>query len=161
MIVRRESPGDAETLRQLFSDVYSDTIFDALHNDRSWIPEMSFVALGESQEVIGHVAATGGQVDTADVLALVAPSVDPAHRGRGVGQALMHSILGAAEARGEPLVGVVAMPPEWYAQFGFVAGEEHSITPSVGGWKPYFQVRPLTGYIPSITGTFSFPDPLQ
>jgi hypothetical protein len=82
MIIRRESPGDAETLRNLFSEVYSDTMFDALHNDPSWMPKLSFVALGEGQEVIGHVAATRGQVGTEDVMALVAPSVDPAHRGR-------------------------------------------------------------------------------
>ena len=34
MIIRRELPADSETLRQLFSEVYSDTMFDALHNYR-------------------------------------------------------------------------------------------------------------------------------
>lgn len=34
----------------------------------------------------------------------------------------MHTVLGAAEAASEPLVGVVATPPEWFTQFGFAPG---------------------------------------
>lgn len=103
------------------------------------------------------MGARRGTVDDAPVLALVPPSVDP-DRGHGVGQALMHSILGAAEAAGEKLVGVVATPSEWFGQFGFGSGEDYSIKPSVGGWQPYFRVRPLTAYDDSVSGTFEFPD---
>lgn len=159
MIIRRESPSDAETLRDLFATVYSEDFFERIQADQARIPGMSFVALGDDQKVIGHAAASRGTVENTPVLALVPPSVDPSQRGHGVGRALMHSVLGATEARGEPLVGLVAMPPEWYAQFGFVAGKKHSIAPSVGGWQPYLQVRPLTGYDRSLSGTFYFPDP--
>lgn len=159
MIVRRELPGDAAALHSLLSTVYSDTMFDELHADDGWMPGLSFVALGADQQVIGHVAATRGRLDSAPVLALVAPSVDPDRHGQGVGQALMHAVLGAAEALSEPLIGLVAMPPEYYRQFGFQPGEDFSITPSVGGWLPYFLVRALTAYDPSLAGTFVFPTP--
>jgi putative acetyltransferase len=117
------------------------------------------VALGAEGEVVGHVAGTRGQVGSAPALALVPPSIGPDDRGRGIGQALMYSILGAAEALGEPLVGLVAVPPEYYARFGFRPAEEYSIAAPVDGWRPYFLVRPLTAYQGSMRGTFTFPDP--
>ncbi|MPZ53072.1 MAG: GNAT family N-acetyltransferase [Acidimicrobiia bacterium] len=133
MIIRRELPADAGAVRDLFGSVYTESFFDRVHADPARITEMSFVALVENEEVVGHVAASRGTLDTTSVLALVPPSVNSAHRGHGVGQALMHTVLGAAEAAGEPLVGVVATPPEWFSQFGFAPGGEYSIKPSVGG----------------------------
>jgi putative acetyltransferase len=70
----------------------------------------------------------------------------------------MNAVLGAAEAREEPLIGAVAMPTEFLTRFGFHPGEKFSIAPSVGGWTPYFLVRPLTGYTDSLRGIFYFPE---
>ena len=157
MIIRRELPDDAEPLRTLFAAVLSEDLFDKLHADEDWLSSMSFVALGGDDQVLGHVAATGGRVESSPVLTLVPPSVDASHRGQGVGQALMNAVLGAAEAREEPLIGAVAMPTEFLTRFGFHPGEKFSIAPSVGGWTPYFLVRPLTGYTDSLRGIFYFP----
>lgn len=158
MIIRREQPSDTGTVRDLFATIYTEDFFERIQADEARIPEMSFVALGDDGDVIGHVGASRGTVNHAPVLALVPPSVDPDHRGHGVGQALMHTALGAAEAAGESLVGVVATPPQWFTQFGFRSGEDYSITPSVGGWRPYFQIRPLNAFDNSLHGTFVFPD---
>jgi putative acetyltransferase len=157
MIVRREIPSDRGAVRALFASVSSPDLIDGLRAS-TWLPALSFVALGTNGQVAGHVAAARGHVGPAPALALP-PSVEPDQRGRGVGQALMHSILGAAEALGEPLVGLVAIPPEYYDRFGFHPAEEYSIAAPVGGWQPYFLVRPLTGYRDSMRGTFTFPDP--
>jgi putative acetyltransferase len=159
MIVRRELPEDADAVRSLFSTVLSDTFFDRLHADEAWMSALAFVALRGDGDVVGHVAATRGKIGSDPALALVPPSVDLTHRGHGVGQALMHSILGAAEALDEALIGLVAMPPEFYSQFGFHPAAGFGITPSVDAWQPYFLVRPLTAYDPSFAGTFHFPDP--
>jgi N-acetylglutamate synthase-like GNAT family acetyltransferase len=156
MIVRRESSHDAETLRRLFSEVDSETMFDACTStsmDAGYVLRISRRRSWSHRSCGCHA----GKVESAAVLALEAPSVDPDHRGEGVGHALMYTVLGAAEARGDPLVGLVATPLEWFEQFGFVAGEGHSIQPSVGGWKPYFGVRPLAGYDRPLLGTFVFP----
>jgi putative acetyltransferase len=120
---------------------------------------LSFVALGSDDMIVGHVAAARGQVGSARALALVPPSIGPDDRGRGGGQALMHSVLGAAEALGEPLVGVVAFPAEYYQRFGFHPADEYAIEAPVGAWQPSFLVRPLTAYDDSMRGTFAFPDP--
>jgi putative acetyltransferase len=159
MIVRREIPSDREAVRALVASVYSPELIDGLHASDTWLPALSFVALGSDSEVVGHVAAARGQVGSAPALALLPPSIGPDDRGRGIGQALMHSILGAAEALGEPLVGLVAFPAEYYFRFGFHPAEEYAIAAPVGEWQPSFLVRPLTAYQESMRGTFSFPDP--
>ncbi len=56
----------------------------------------------------------------------------------------MHTVLGAAEGLDEPLVWVVAFPPEYYLRFGFRAAEEYAIAAPVAEWQPSFLVRPLT-----------------
>lgn len=161
MLLRRQQESDTEPLRTLFGNVLSEAFFDRLHTSDVLVPELSFVAVPDAEsdhEVVGHVAGARGRIGDTAALVLVPASVDSHHRGHGVGQALMHTILGAAESHDESLLGVVATPPDWYEQFGFRPGDEYSITPPVGGWKPYFLVRPLTAYDPSVTGTLEFPD---
>jgi len=159
MIVRREIPADHGAVRALFATVYSPELIDGLRASETWLPALSFVALGSDGEVIGHVGAARGQVGSAPALALVPPSIGPDDRGRGIGQALMHSVLGGAEALGESLVGLVAFPPEYYVRFGFHPAEEYGIAAPVEEWQPSFLVRPLATYRDSMRGTFSFPDP--
>jgi putative acetyltransferase len=159
MIIRRELSADTKAVRALFSTVYSEAFFERLHADQDWLPAMSLVAIADNGEVTGHVGATRGQLGSSPALALVPPSVNPSQRGKGIGQALMHAVLGAAEALDEPLVGLVATPPDYYHRFGFRPADEYNITSPVGGWKPYFLVRPLTAYDSSLAGTFRFPDP--
>ena len=109
-------------------------------------------------EVVGHVADTRGNLGSVPALALLPPSIDPDQRGQGVGQALVHAVLGAAEAFGEPLVALVAVPPEYFRRFGFHPAEDSAIAAPVDRWKPYFLVRHLTAYRDSMRGTFKFAD---
>lgn len=73
MIIRRELPADTGTLRALFTTVYLGGFFDRVETDDARIPGMSFVSLGEGQEVIGHVGASRGMLGEVPVLALVPP----------------------------------------------------------------------------------------
>lgn len=159
MIVRREIPGDHDAVRGMFAAVYSPKLIDGLKANDAWLPHLSFVALGDDDDIVGHVGATRGRVGSAPALALVPPSIGPDDRGRGIGQALMHAVLGAADALDEPLVGLVAFPPEYYHRFGFHPADEYAIVAPVEEWQPSFLVRTLTAYQESMRGTFSFPDP--
>ena len=78
----------------------------------------------------------------------------------GVGSALMHAVLGAGDALGEPLVALLG-DPGYYERFGFRLGSEYQITPPVAGWQPHFQVRLLTAYRPSVRGTFRYAEPFD
>ena len=62
-----------------------------------------------------------GHVDQAPVLALGPLSVRPDRQRGGVGSALMHAVLGAADALGEPLVALIGNPA-YYRRFGFRLG---------------------------------------
>lgn len=159
MIVRRDTSGDQEAVRRLVGAVLSAVLLDGLRASDAWLPALSLVALGSDGEVVGHVAATRGHVRSTPTLALLPPSVEPKHRGQGVGQALMHTVLGAAEALDEQLVGLVAYPPEYYLRFGFRPAEEYAILAPVESWQPDFLVRPLSACGDSLRGTFTFPDP--
>jgi putative acetyltransferase len=57
------------------------------------------------------------------VLGLGPLGVEPGWQRRGVGSALMHAILGGAEACGETLVGLVG-DPAYYGRFGFAPAWE-------------------------------------
>ncbi len=160
MIVRRETRGDQAAVRTLFTSVSSPELLDRLRASDTWLPRLSFVALDNDGQIVGHIAGMRGHVGSEPAIALLPPSIEPEQRGRGIGQALLHAILGASEALGEPLVGLVAVPPEFFARFGFRPGDEHGIVAPVDDWRPYFMVRPLTAYRPSMRGTFAFPEAL-
>jgi putative acetyltransferase len=74
--------------------------------------------------------------------------------------ALVHTVPGAADALGEPLVAILG-EPRYYGRFGFIPAEELHIAPPVPEWRPRFQVRTLTAFPDSLRGTFSYSEPFD
>ncbi|MFI9401729.1 GNAT family N-acetyltransferase [Nocardia sp. NPDC052316] len=128
-----------------------------LRSDPGWIPTLSMVAV-EYNTVIGHVCLTRAAVGPFPVLALGPIGVVAEHQHSGVGSALMHAALGAADALDEPLVCLLGHL-DYYPRFGFVPAARLGITPDVPAWISHFQVRPLSAYDPRITGEFHYPEP--
>ncbi|MFC9436256.1 GNAT family N-acetyltransferase [Nocardia sp. NPDC057030] len=128
-----------------------------LRSDPGWIPTLSMVAV-EYRTVIGHVCLTRASIGPFPVLALGPIGVLAEHQGTGVGSALMHAVLGAADALDEPLVGLVGHL-DYYPRFGFVPAARLGITPDDPSWVTHFQVRSLSAYDPRITGEFRYPEP--
>jgi putative acetyltransferase len=124
------------------------------------LPALSLVATRADGTVIGHVLATRGHVGSRPALALAPLSVHPEEQGRGVGSALMHAVLGAADALGEPLVALLG-DPDYYRRFGFRPCGEYGVQPPVPEWSSHFQVRVLTAYDPDMRGTFTYPEPFD
>ncbi len=168
MLIRREAGTDAAVIRAVTVAAFAQPgreppegrLVDELRASPAWIGVLSLVAAGPDGEVIGHVVCSRGHVDQAPVLALGPLSVRPDRQRGGVGSALMHAVLGAADALGEPLVALIGNPA-YYRRFGFRLGAEYQITPQVDAWRPHFQVRVLTGYRPSVQGMFRFPEPFD
>lgn len=127
-----------------------------LRADAGWITELSFVAVSEG-DVIGHVVATRGHVDEEPALGLGPLSVHPDHQRRGVGAALVHTVLGAADALGEPLVALLG-DPGYYGRFGFEPAAGLGVVAPDDTWGTYFQVRRLTAYDGQV-GTFRYAAP--
>lgn len=167
VLIRREVPGDAEVIRSVTAaafarpgeDVPAEApLVDWLRESRAWIPGLSLVAADADGGVIGHVVCTRGAIGSAPVLALGPLSVRPDWWRQGVGKALMHAVLGAADALGEPLVALLGST-RYYPKFGFRLASEYGITPEHPEWAADFQVRALTAYDPAVRGEFAYPEP--
>lgn len=133
---------------------------DELRADRAWLPNLSLIAIGSGGAVVGHVLATRGHVGSAPTLGLGPLSVLPDEQRNGVGSALMHAVLGAADALDEPLVALLG-DPAYYRRFGFRLSTAHGIEPPVAHWRPHFQVRLLSAYVPDLRGTFVYAPPFD
>ena len=170
VLIRREVPGDIRVIRSVTAaafagpgqapgaDVPEARLVDELRDSPAWLPALSQVATTPAGEVIGHVLCTRGHAGQAPALGLGPLSVRPDCQRRGVGTALMHAVLGAADALGEPLVALLG-DPAYYGRFGFRPGAHHRITPPDPEWQPHFQVRVLTGHQPSVRGMFTYAEP--
>ncbi len=156
MLIRRETPADIDAIRTVTNLAFKNgpeaELIDWLRADSGWIPELSLVADG----VIGHVVGTRGYIgDDFPALGIGPVSVHPDHQRSGVGKALMHAVLGAAEARGELAV-ILLGDPRYYSRFGFRLASEFGITPPDPAWGPHFQAR-LFGEVPA--GPFRYAEP--
>lgn len=169
MLIRRETDSDVAAVRRVTAAAFGSpvnhqpgeaTLLDELRTDRAWIPAYSLVALDADGVVVGHVVCTRAHVDTAPVLGLGPISVRPDRQRQGVGSALVHTVLGSADARDEPLVALLG-DPTYYRRFGFRLAAEFAIEPPVAAWRPHFQVRPLSKYYPAIQGAFAYAEPFD
>ncbi|MFB7779719.1 GNAT family N-acetyltransferase [Streptomyces bauhiniae] len=169
MLIRREAPADEPAVRAVTTAAFAKPetpdpveagLLDQLRTCGAWLPELSMVATDDDGEIVGHVVCTRGHIGTHPVLALGPLSVHPTRQRRGIGLALVHAVLGAADATDEPLVALLGNPA-YYTRFGFRPATEHAITPPVPTWADYFQVRTLTTYDPALRGAFAYPEPFN
>jgi putative acetyltransferase len=164
VIVRRYRPSDREVARRIQAEAFrrdSDSepvpeavLFDALLDDGDVIDALSFVVEVEGVPV-GHVVCSRATVDVHPVAALGPIGVLPARQGNGIGSALVHAALAAADELELPLVALLGSPA-YYARFGFVPGSGLGIEPPDPSWGAYFQVRTLDAYAPDVRGAFSY-----
>jgi putative acetyltransferase len=146
VLIRR----DAEVIRAITTAAFAQgqppsqvvpeaRLIDEFRVGPAWIPALSLVAVTPAGETIGHVLGTRGHVGHDPVIALGPLAVRPDHQQHGVGSALMHAVLGAADALGEPLVALLG-DPAYYRRFGFELSTVYQITPLRPEWQPHFQV---------------------
>lgn len=170
VLIRREGPADVPAIRAVTAAAFAVpdgsvpvevTLLDRLRDCDGWLPALSLVALGEErEEVVGHVVCTRGYVDGAAALGLGPLSVHPDHQRRGVGLALVHAVLGAADALDEPLIALLGSPA-YYARYGFRSSTEYGIAPPDPAWGVHFQVRTLSAYRPTPRGVFRYAEPFS
>ena len=171
MLIRRETGRDADVIRAVTTAAFAAGrppgqipneagLIDDLRAGPAWLPALSLVAVTPAGEVIGHVLGTRGHVGQDPVIALGPLAVRPDRQQNGVGSALMHAVLGAADALGEPLAALLG-DPAYYRRFGFELSSVYQITPPRPEWQPHFQVRVLSGYQPKLRGLFTYPEPFD
>ncbi|GAB1818118.1 GNAT family N-acetyltransferase [Herbidospora sp. RD11066] len=162
MLIRRELPGDVAAIRDVvlraFPTPMEADLVDELRVDPGWIPALSMVAEIDG-EVVGHVVCTRAHIDDTPALGLGPLSVRPDRQRQGVGLALVHAMLGAADALGEPVV-VLLGNPAYYCRYGFRTASDLGIISPDPQWGEHFQVRVLTSYTGQ-KGQFAYAEPFN
>jgi putative acetyltransferase len=121
VLIRRETERDADIIRAITTAAFAQSrppsqvvpearLIDELRAGPAWLPALSLVAVTPAGEVIGHVLGTRGHVGQDLVIALGPLAVRQDRQRHGVGSALMHAVLGAADALGEPLAALLGDP---------------------------------------------------
>jgi putative acetyltransferase len=168
VLVRREVAADVRTVRAIHVAAFrrdGDTeppearLLDELRQCDGWLPRLSLVAEIDGV-VVGHAVCTRGTVSEVAVLGLGPIAVEPVRQGVGIGSALMHAIIGAADSLDEPLIALLGAP-SYYARFGFVPSVNHAIEPPDPSWGVYFQVRTLSAIVAPIGGAFEYAAPFN
>lgn len=162
MIIRRETLEDRAAVDAVTSAAFGRPEVDgepvetrllrALRDDAGWISTLSMVA-ERDDEIIGHVVCTRGRVGILDALGLGPISVLPIRQRQGAGETLMHAVIGAADAAGEPLIALLG-DPRFYIRFGFGPASELGVDAPDPAWAEHFQVRTLTDCPPLVAGAF-------
>lgn len=171
VLIRRELPDDVDRIddvhRQAFAFAAPDggepvevALVHALRADRGWIPALSLVALDAGGTVVGHVVCSEGSLAGTPAVGLGPIGVRPDAQRRGVGQALMHAVLGAADALDYPLVALVGHR-DYYPRFGFVPASQLGVLAPDPAWGDHFQARALTAWRPDVRGAFRYAAPFQ
>ncbi len=165
MLIRRELAEDAAAVRAVVTAAFAQPgadgppdearLVDALRGSDEWVPELALVAEDAAGAIVGHVVCSRAWVGDRPALGLGPLAVAPDEQGRGVGGALMHAVLGAADALREPLV-VLLGHADYYPRFGFRPALELGVEPPVAAWGEHFQARALTAYDSGLRGPFRY-----
>jgi putative acetyltransferase len=169
MILRREQPGDDVAIREVHTAAFGNgaigtsPVVEALLADElrldGVIPGLSIVALLDGA-IAGHVVCSRGTLAGRPSVGLGPLGVLPGHQRSGVGSALMHAVLGAADALGEPAVFLLGAPA-YYRRFGFVLASPLGLEPPDPSWSRHFQVRTLSNWDRSTRGSFAYAAPFD
>lgn len=129
MLIRRELADDLEAVGGVHRSAFADQaepgaepvevgLVRALRADDGWVPELSLVAEDANGSVVGHVVVTTASLPGCSAVGLGPIGVLSEHQGQGVGAALMHAVLGAADALDVAVV-VLLGHTGYYPRFGF------------------------------------------
>ena len=166
MYLRRERDGDSPAIAVVHSEAFvrpdapdavppEVELVALLRASDAWIPALSIVA-AEDASIVGHVVCTRATIaGVIPVLGLGPLGVAPSHQGAGVGSALMHAVLAAADALDEHLVCLLGNP-RYYGRFGFAPARERGIEAPEDWYGDHFQVRLLTNATGLEHGRFEY-----
>ena len=171
MFIRQEQPSDADAIRRLhrlaFAKQASDegpardgsleaNLVDELRAEGDLVEPLCLVAKHEGV-LVGHVAVSRASLDGAPAaLVAIGPiGVLPELQNAGVGSALMHATIAAADALGER--GIVLLGhPAYYPRFGFGPAVDHGIRPPQDWGPAYFMLRRLGAWGNGVSGAFRY-----
>ena len=163
MVIRRVARADREALFEVHATAFRRAadveppevaLFAELDRAGDVLPELSLAAVVDGL-IVGHVVGSRATVGPYAVAAVGPIGVLSQYQRRGIGTALMHALLGAADTLALPLAALLGAPA-YYARFGFRPATGLGIEPPDARWGDEFQVRVLASYHPGVSGTFAY-----
>lgn len=165
LVLRRWEPSDTEAIETVL-----DAAFEApagrehsvetqltrdLAADGDLLRALCIVA-DRAGEIVGAVACSRGRVGQVPAVGLGPIAVPPPLQRRGIGAALMSSVIVTADQAGEPLIALLG-DPAYYEEFWFEPAARHSVTAPDPRWpQENFMVRPLQAWRPEMAGQFRY-----
>lgn len=134
MIIRQEKAEDYEAVYHVVQEAFQNAehtdgnehhLVTALRKSKSFIPELSLVAL-EDQRVVGHILFTKAVVNGVEVLALAPLAVLPEYQNRGIGLSLIEEGHRIARRLGYGY-SVVLGHPQYYPKAGYLPASRYGI----------------------------------
>ena len=127
LILRDESPADADAIRSLITEAFRGAAHSSeteaqIVDDLREADALTLSLVAEAEDgILGHLAASPVHIgDAQDWFGIAPVAVRPDRQSRGIGSALMKAALArlrSQDARGAVLVG----DPGYYTRFGFAA----------------------------------------
>jgi len=161
--VREQRPDDADAVHRLIGRAFSDDPDVApLDADLGRLAGTCAYVADVAGEVVGQVRLTWCWIDAeerlVDVLVLSPLSVDPDHRRRGNGAALVARAVQRAAELGVPAV-FLEGDPAYYGRLGFRGAAAFGVIPaSPRVPTAAFQAVTFEAYEPWMTGQIVYPD---
>lgn len=163
--IRAERPADCDAITDVVTAAFGSPIEGglptAIRASPNFVPEWSLVAdLGG--RVVGHVMVSYVTLhgDTAEhrIPNLSPLAVTPDLHDRGIGSALVRTVVGRVDVSGEALV-VLEGSPVYYGRLGFEPSVLYGIHITLPDWAPpeAAQIRRLRNYDPTIRGRVVYP----
>lgn len=141
IFIRQERPEEYSTTEEMIKEAflheeYSDKkehlLVNNIRKSDAFIPELSLVAINDSNEVVGHILLSKITIvdhdKVADSLALAPVSVAPDYQKKGIGSRLIHAALQKAKDIGYHSV-IVLGHKDYYPKFGFKQASLWNIKP--------------------------------
>ncbi len=134
MNIRQEQPIDYDMVYQIIKEAFANAEYSdgneqdlvvSLRKSKSFIPELSLVAI-EDNRIVGHILFTKAFVNKTEVLALAPLSVLPAYQNRGIGLSLIKQghIIASRLGYG---YSVVLGHAKYYPKAGYVPASRYGI----------------------------------
>lgn len=164
MIIRREHAGDRPEILALVEAAFPESVeaqlLRELFGAREYLPELSLVAESNRGEILGHVITTRAWIGGANSLGLGPLAVLPEYRNQGVGTALMHASIAAANKLGEATI-VLLGSADYFPRFGFVPADSLGIISPDPSWGSLFMALELDAFMPGPHGRFKYSQPFN
>ena len=109
-----------------------------------------------SEEVVGHVLGSWGDLAGRPVVGIAPLAVRPPDQGSGVGTALMQEVIARGNLARLPFV-LLLGDPGYYLRFGFEPASAHGVWYSQGEpGDPHFMVRRLSAFSECPEGEYHY-----